>query len=255
MLKLEGWVHGGSRGPRVHRRVVAALLVIGVVACGSDPAGPPEPGSIQVTAATAGFLKPAGYQLLVNGASEGAIGAGEEMTVSGLEPGDYQVGLGEVPANCSVEGADVTVESGETAAVLLTVECAFADPVEYKIQFNRERPDLDTGEITLCTFGICPSQEDWDLYVQNNIQSTPNSVIRQNQTAGVEIAHLAGVTLDGLTEADVEAAQFSTALDDAPFDAGRVILIRSDLGSVFALGNPVEDEHRLTFDAALISEP
>ena len=42
-------------------------------------------------------------------------------------------------------------------------------------------------------------------------------------------------------------------------DAGRVILIRTDLGNVFALGNPVEDlissPAVLTFDAALIAEP
>jgi hypothetical protein len=42
-----------------------------------------------------------------------------------------------------------------------------------------------------------------------------------------------------------------------PFDSGRVILIRTDTGQVYALGNPVEDAQALTltFDAALIVQP
>jgi hypothetical protein len=95
------------------------------------------------------------------------------------------------------------------------------------------------------------------MYVFYNSQTTPQSVIRQNETAAVEIAHLAGVALADLTEADYAGATFGTDLVADPFDSGRVILIRTDTGQVYALGNPVEDAVALTltFDAALIVQP
>lgn len=256
MLSLEGSRYDVTHARRRGWRAVVALMAIGIVAC-SDSAGPPAPGSILVKTETSGFLKAEGYELVVDGVTERMIGATDEVTISELEPRTYELGLGDIPANCSAEGVTVVVEPGETAEVVLTVACAHGEPAALTIQFTRERPDLDTGEVTVCPFGICATQEAWDLYVHNNTQTEPRSVVRQNQTAGVEIAHLPGVTLEALTEADLEAATFTTELIADPFDSGRVILIRTDLGNVYALGNPVEDllNGRVTFDAALIATP
>jgi hypothetical protein len=234
---------------------MAALLAIIMIACGEDSSGPAEPGSILVKTETTGFLKAEGYGVVVDGVNTTTIGANEEVTVSGLDPASYLVELADVPDNCATEGVLVSVESGQTAEASLTIDCAYADPVSFTLNFSGQRPDLDTGEITECLFGFCPTQEVWDLYVYNNIDTQPHSVIRQNQTTGVEIAHLPGVTLEGLTEADFEAATFTTDLVGDPFDSGRVILIRTDLGSVYALGNPSETTGTLTFAAALIANP
>jgi hypothetical protein len=244
--------HARRRGGRA----VVALMAIGIMAC-SDSSGPPAPGSILVKTETVGFLKAEGYEVVVDGLGTKTIGANDEVTVSGLDPGSYVVDLADVPANCGVDGVTISVESEKTAEVSLTVVCSYDNPVAYTIQFSRERPDLDTGAITVCAFGICPTQEAWDLFVYNNTQTEPRSTIRQNQTIGVQIAHLPGVTLAGMTEADFNSATFTTDLVADPFDAGRVILIRSDLGNVYALGNPVEDltNSRLTFNAALIAKP
>ena len=244
-------------GLRGRTSALAVLMVIGGVACGEsdDYTGPPAPGSITVETQTTGFAKDDGYELLVNGTSEGAIGANDEMTVSGLDPDVYDVSLGDVAANCSVESLSLEVVSDQTADGTLAVVCAASDPVSYTIRFSRDRPDLETGELTECSFGFCPTTDDWDLYVHNSSQTTPQSVIRQNQTNGVEIAHLPGVTLDDMTEEDVAGATWTTELVADPFDAGRVILIKTDLGNVYALGNPVEDTTALTltFDAVLLT--
>jgi hypothetical protein len=248
--------HARGRGG-LHATV--ALMLIGIVACSDsgDSAGPPTPGAIRVTTETLGFLQGESYQLHVDGVSEGTIDANGEMTISGLDPASYSVDLGEVPGNCSVESITVTVESGETAEAYLSVVCAHAEPVAYTIQFGRERPKLDTGEVTVCPFSICSQDDEWDLYVHNSSQVDPQPIIRQNQNTGVEIAHVPDVVLDDLTEAHFEEATFSTELVDDVFDSGRVILIRTDLGNVFALGNPVVDagSGTLSFDAALIAEP
>lgn len=251
-----GWYDATHARPGRWQTVVA-VVAVGIIACSGDSSGPAAPGSILVQTETSGFLKAEGYEVLVDGVGTGTIGANGEVTVSGLDPGSYLVDLADVPENCGVEGVLVPVESEVTAEALLTVECTYAEPSALTIQFSRERPDLDTGEITVCSFGICSTQENWDLYVHSNSQTEPRSVIRQNQTTAVEIAHLPGVTLAGLTEADFQAATFTTELVADPFDAGRVILIRTDLGDVYALGNPVEDltTSRLAFDAALIATP
>jgi hypothetical protein len=257
MRNLDGCWYGVTHARRRGCYAVLALMAIGIVACSGDSSGPPAPGSILVKTETSGFLKAEGYDVFVDGVSTRTIGANDEATVSGLDPGTYYVDLGDVPDNCAAEGVLASVESEKTAEVSLAVVCAYAAPAPYSIQFSRERPDLDTGEITVCPFGICPTQEAWDLYVHSNTQTEPRSVIRQNQTIGVEIAHLPGVTLAELTEADFEGATFTTELVGDPFDAGRVILIRTDLGDVYALGNPVEDltNSRLTFHSASIARP
>lgn len=238
---------------------LVSLLAFSAVACSEGATGPaePEPGSILVKTATTGFLKAEGYGVVVDGVNMAAVGANDSVTVTGLVPGSYLVELADVTDNCTVEGVLVPVESAATAEASLTIDCTYADPVAYTIRFSRDRPDLETGAITECSFGLCPTEEEWDLWVYNDSGTDPSSVIRQNQTTGVEIAHLPGVTLAELTEADYEAATFTTELVGDPFDSGRVILIRTDLGNVYALGNPSEDlvASTLTFDAALIAQP
>lgn len=256
MLSLEGrWkdmLYTSRRG--LHAGL--ALMVIGLGAC-DDSTSPPSPGSMVVTTETSGFMKADGYGLVVDGVASGTIGADDEVTIPDLEPGDHQVSLADMPANCAAEDVTVTVVSEQAAPVAFDVVCTFEEPASYNIQFSRERPNLDTGEVTVCPFGICSSQESWDLYVYNSLQSDPHSVIRQNEAAGVEIAHLPGVTLSTLTEADYTGATFTADPISDPFDAGRVILIRTDVGNVFALGDPLEDttNGRLSFSAALIVRP
>ena len=260
MLSLEGYRNESPYQGRRGWPAAVAIIAMALGAC-DDAVAPPEPGSMVITTETAGFLKAEGYALMVDGVSSGQIAADAETTISELEPGDYQVGLGDVPENCSAEGVTVTVEPGQAAEVSLPVTCSYADPVTYTIQFNNRRPNLDTGEILECAFGICDDEQElvWDVYVEYSSSTDPHSVIRQNQTTAVEIAHLPDVTLDSLAEADFEGATFTTDLVDTPFDVNRVILVRTDMGNVYALGNPSEDvsslTRTLTFDAALIATP
>lgn len=261
MLSLEGFRNVLPHRSRRGWPAVVALIAVGLVGC-DEGVLEPEPGSMVISTETTGFLKAEGYDLTVDGDSNGAIGANDEVTISELVPGEYQLGLANVPDNCTVEGVAVTVEAGQAAEVSLPVLCAYDDPVTYTIQFNNRRPNLDTGAILECAFGICdPDDPDqnWDVYAEYSSSTDTHTVIRQNETTGVEIAHLPGVTLDSLTEADYDGAVFTTEAVDDPFAPGRVILVRTDVGNVYALGNPSEDVSSLTrthtFDAALIATP
>ncbi len=250
--------HSHTSGPRAAGALTAAFVTMSVAACDESTVAPPVedlPGAITVTTVTSGFLKDDGYEIIVDGESAGAIGANDEVTLAELDPATYELALGDVADNCSVEGVAVEVAAEETATATLSVVCAPGEGQEVSIRFNRDRPDLETGEIAECPFGLCTSGAVWDLYVYFSSASDPHSVIRQNQADGVEIAHLPEVTLETLTEEDVSGATFTAELVADPFDAGRVILIRTDEGNVYALGNPVENEtmQTLTFDVVLIS--
>jgi hypothetical protein len=237
----------------------AALTAIGCVACGEGDGviiAPEVPGSIQLTTVTAGFVKDDSYELMLDGVSQGTIGANDAMTLDGLDPATYELALGDVAQNCLVVEAlaSVVVGSAEAVEVSVDIVCAPETGSEYTLRFNRARPNLDNAEITECPFGLCPTEEGWDLYVYYSSGSDPNSVIRQNQTTAVEIAHVTGVSLDDLTEEHYQAASFTTELVADPFDSGRVILIKTDVGAIYALGNPVENgtAQTLTFDAVLL---
>jgi hypothetical protein len=217
----------------------------------------PDPGSLVLTVETVGFMKDDSYEVLVNGESRGTVADGGQITVDELDEGTHAVTLGDLASNCAYEALDVDVESQQSTAATMAVTCTFETPVSYSLRFSRERPDLETGDITECPFSICPSGAEWDMYVHYNSSSDPHSVIRQNESDGVEIAHLAGVTLATLTEAHLMAATFTVALVGDAFDPGRVVLLRTTTGRVYALGNPSEDDtaQEATFDVALIVMP
>ena len=231
-------------------------MVVAAAACGEsdNTVAPTLPGSIQLSTETSGFQQDDSYDLLIGGESKGTIGANDQVIIADLDPATYEVALGDVAANCVVEGTSVEVASEQTASVVLTVSCSFGDPDAYDIRFTRDRPNLDNGEITDCIFGICPSGEDqWDFYVHYQ-SGTPHAVIRQNQATGAEIAHLPGVVFEELTEEQVAGATFTTSLVADPWDAGRVILIKTNEGGIHALGNPVEDDllSKIAFDAVML---
>ena len=257
-----GSAHGMRRAPWTGSRTAALLLTLAVVACGEsteEVIGPPLPGSLVLATETSGFLQDDSYEIFVNGQSQGMIGANAEMTLGDLDPATYEVTLGDVAENCVAESTtlSVSVASQETAAAAVTVVCAAPAPTPYTIRESRDRPDLDTGTIVECPFLSCPSNDTWDFYTDFKSQGDPQATIVQNVGIGVEVAHVAGVTLATLTEADYESASFSAEVGTEPFAPENVVLVRTDQGAVYALGNPVETTLTLTltFDAVQIVRP
>lgn len=246
------------RPSRQGRTALMALLVTFTAACGESSTeilGSPLPGAIAVSVVTTGFMKDDGYELLVNGESQGTVAADAEATIDDLEPANYEVALADVADNCSAEGTSVAVLEDETATVAFTVVCLAPEAEPYAVRASRDRPDLDTGAMVTCSFGLCPSDDEWDVWIEFDSQGEPQAVVRQNQDIAVELAHIDGVALADLTDADVDGASFSLDPIDEPFGPNTVVLVRTDQGNVYALGNPTEQTLLLTatFDAMLIA--
>jgi hypothetical protein len=68
------------------------------------------------------------------------------------------------------------------------------------------------------------------------------------ETEGVELSYLWGVAFDAVTVETVGGLTFSHETIDEPFAAGDTIVVRTDSGAVFKLGNATESDAGVTFD-------
>ena len=133
------------------------------------------------------------------------------------------------------------------------------DPVEYGgpiqsvfLGFERDYLDLDSGIIDTGTAINSPNPFA-DFYIANNTNTTIHG--RVVLTSGREISILNGAKFSEVTVGQADSATFTASFIDEPFDTLSVFLIKTDLGSVFKLGNSVEgiNNNNATFDYALMS--
>jgi hypothetical protein len=107
--------------------LVAAVLA--VAACGGDETGPVT-GTLQVSLATSGDgSDPDGYLVLVNHTVQRPAPANGTVDVEALPPGDQEVALEGLSANCSAQGEtvlQVMLAAGDTARVSFEVACLAA---------------------------------------------------------------------------------------------------------------------------------
>jgi hypothetical protein len=89
---------------------------------------PTAAGDIDVTVSTTGAGQDAdGYVLTLDGANSRPVGANATLTLAGLTPGDHQLSLDGLAANCTVTGANplgVTVLENASVAADFGVSCA-----------------------------------------------------------------------------------------------------------------------------------
>lgn len=137
------------------RVILAAVPIILIAACsdsGTEPEPEPTTGSLEVSVATTGEEPDSdGYTVIVDGEEMQDVGANASATLSSLEPGSYEVQLGGVAENCSVQGESprtVEVTAGETASVSFEVSC---EPTTGDLRIDTETTgsDLDSDGYTV----------------------------------------------------------------------------------------------------------
>jgi len=97
------------------------------------------PAAISVGAATTGEgVDPDGYDVVVDGGTPQPLAVNGSVLISGLTPGEHEVGLSGVAANCVIAGPNprtVAALSGSTANAAFTVTCSLAAP-GFDIAYN-----------------------------------------------------------------------------------------------------------------------
>jgi hypothetical protein len=131
--------------------IANSLLLLG---CSDNGTGVEVP-ALQVTASTTGSdLDPDGYIITVDGGRDRPIAANGPLTVASLSPGDHQVQLSGVAANCQVQGDNprtVTVSAGATATADFVITCTGGAPTTGSIAVSTTTggQDLDPDGYTL----------------------------------------------------------------------------------------------------------
>lgn len=86
------------------------------------PVGGPL-GDVAVTTTTTGEPPDDPYRITVDGVANAPIGASDAYVLTGLAAGDYQIGLTNLPAECTTAPVGVTVTAGTSVPAALTITC------------------------------------------------------------------------------------------------------------------------------------
>ncbi len=100
----------------------------------------PRVGSIQVVTATSGPA-PTSYDVVLDGASVGAIDASGTRTLESIPSGTHALGLSALPANCQLQGDNpraTIVQTARSVRVSFTITCT--------------KPPPETGSLRIATF-------------------------------------------------------------------------------------------------------
>ena len=107
--------------------------------------------------------------------------------------------------------------------------------------------DLDAGTVVDALTEDLTAPTGADVQLAYNADRTPHAVVLP-VGEGVELAFVAGVGFDGISSSDVSNLAFSTEPIDLPFSANDCVVIRTDQGTVFKLGNATESGMSITFN-------
>ncbi len=134
-------------------------------------------------------------------------------------------------------------------ALMVSVPAIAAEIATLEVEI--QALDLDAGTV------LDPSPEDViapagaDIELAYNADRSPHAVVFP-VGEGVEVSFVAGVGFDGVSSADISKLVFSNEPTDLPFSPEHCVVIRTDQGAVFKIGNAVETGLSVTFNYAAL---
>ncbi len=111
--------------------------------------------------------------------------------------------------------------------------------------------DLDAGTVVDTLTEELTAPTGADVQLAYNADRTPHVVVFP-VGEGVELAFVVSVGFDGISSSDVSDLAFSTEPMDLPFSANDCVVIRTDQGMFFKLGNATESGLSITFNYELL---
>lgn len=136
-----------------------------------------------------------------------------------------------------------------TLSLLWTLSLsAFATAAEtVTLEAESDVLDLDAGTIVDSSTIAPTALAGADVRFAYNADRTPHSVVFP-VAAAVELAFVAGVAFDGVSSTDIASLTFSAEATDLPFSANDCVVVHTDEGAYFKLGNVTESGISITFN-------
>lgn len=106
---------------------ILAFTLLNLACSDNDPPTGPTTGSITVTVTTTGDDAPTGYTVSLDGSTTRSVDANGSETFASVSTGGHSIELTDVPANCTMTGANpanVTVAAGATTPVAMNLICS-----------------------------------------------------------------------------------------------------------------------------------
>jgi len=132
--------------------------------------------------------------------------------------------------------------------------------VSVTLAFEVEGVDLDTNTVAGSpgvgrVEDLFLERPDLDLKIAYHGDRSPHAVVIQNQQAGLEIDILDGTPFNLVGASILPDLSFASELVDHPFGTDDTVVIRTDAGHHYKLGNPIEDQTGVTFDYERLDPP
>jgi hypothetical protein len=138
------------------------------------------------------------------------------------------------------------------AIVFLCFTCpvqALADSVT--LDFETQALDLDTGTVTEQAPGILDGSTGADILIGYHADRIPHAVL-VTADEDVTMAIMNNTNYNSVTAADVAGLSFSAEVIDQPLESSDVVVIKTDGGATFKLGNAVESDTGVNFSYAFL---
>ena len=213
-------------------------------------------GSLSITSVTTGSSPdPDGYTISIDGATRGALGVNDAVTISEIVPGSHVVELNGVVANCQIQGDNpqtVTVTTGANASVAYTIVCATP-------------PGAGSLRITTATSGSSLDPDGYTISVDGAAPQVigPNATLDlEGLAAGTHALTLSGIAsnchLDGENPRTVEVLPATVSFDLNCLGANALIAFTSNafqLLAIFTVNPDGTGLRNLTPDGSFESNP
>ncbi len=115
------------------------------------------------------------------------------------------------------------------------------------INFQSQALNLDNGVVSDGADEPTAEPTGADVLFAYNADREPHAVVWQAEK-GVEIAFVDNVSFDGVSAADLDNLSFTDEPLDLPLEAGDTVVVRTDTGAVYKLGNAVESAATVTIN-------
>lgn len=125
-----------------------------------------------------------------------------------------------------------------------------ADVLTTTVAFETQALELDSGAVLDVGPVVRDELSGADVRFAYHADRTPHAVVLPASPQGVELAFLDDVAFHEVTAADVAGLGFSAGPVDVPFESYDTVVVRTDTGALFKIGNALESDRAVTFTYA-----